>query len=28
METARRFYPGQLAEAQPALTADPDGPAS
>jgi hypothetical protein len=28
METARRFYPGRLAEAQPALTADPDHPAS
>ena len=27
METARRFYPGRLAEARPALSADPDHPA-
>jgi hypothetical protein len=28
METARRFYPGRLAEARPALSADPGHPAS
>jgi hypothetical protein len=28
METARRFYPGRLAEAHPALAADPDHLAS